>query len=240
MKIAVMGDLHGKKIWKVLKERIDEYDKIILMGDYVDSVFRTDSQILNNLQQILLFKESNPNKIILIKGNHENQYHFSENLKFRSSGFRITMSSQLKNIFIVHDRSFHYAYQIKDTLFIHGGLLTGFYNELNKKYPHLDNENYGEYINRIAKRDINAFINKSEFRGGKDDFNSPFWTDWEELSSQKKFLPINQITGHSYKYGGKFKIIGDNFILNTDILDRENAFFEIIIEKETYFKKINI
>ena len=56
MKIAVIGDLHGKSCWKKLIEgRFDKFDKIVFMGDYSDDswVTFTDDEIVNNLKDVI-------------------------------------------------------------------------------------------------------------------------------------------------------------------------------------------
>lgn len=240
IKVAVIGDIHGRKDWKVFKDVINEYDKIVFMGDYVDSLHKSDSQILSNLNEILLFKESNPDKVILITGNHDNQYYFKDYRRVRASGFRQTMFIQLKNIFTLHQKSFCTAYQFKNTLFTHGGLMTGFYNQLLTSVEREENENYADYLNKIWKYKESLLLDVSAFRGGTDKYSGPFWTDWVELTNQKQYLPINQVVGHSARYGGLSKKInnGDNFLLDVDILDKEDSYFEILFDqKENFLKK---
>lgn len=71
MKIRVIGDLHGRDWWKRKVETGDS-DLNIFLGDYVDSYTVSDEQIINNLLDIIEFKKSYEDKVILLLGNHEN------------------------------------------------------------------------------------------------------------------------------------------------------------------------
>lgn len=74
MKTLVLGDIHGRTIWKDIIEK-EIPDKIIFLGDYVTTHEGTSSeQQIYNLEEILTYKEDNPNKVILLRGNHDIQH----------------------------------------------------------------------------------------------------------------------------------------------------------------------
>ncbi|MHA1229008.1 MAG: metallophosphoesterase [Candidatus Helarchaeota archaeon] len=77
-KLLFIGDIHGKfesiiAIHNFMEQ--DDYDKIVFLGDYVD---RGPNQI-ECINYVLLLKQYLPNKIILLRGNHEsvsmNEYY---------------------------------------------------------------------------------------------------------------------------------------------------------------------
>ena len=73
MKILVLGDIHGRTVWKdiIAKEKPDQ---VIFLGDYVsthDCV--TESDQVSNLLEILRFKDHHP-ETILLRGNHDLQH----------------------------------------------------------------------------------------------------------------------------------------------------------------------
>ena len=75
MKVAVIGDLHGKPCWKhLLKD--NNFDKIVFLGDYSDDswVTFTDKEIADNLKDVIEFKRDNNSKVELLIGNHDFQY----------------------------------------------------------------------------------------------------------------------------------------------------------------------
>lgn len=238
LKIAAIGDIHGREDWKIFKKIINDYQYIVFIGDYVDSAFRSDYQILKNLNEIIEFKLQNNSKVILLKGNHEIQYQFFGLPDSRSSGFRPSMLIQLKNIFEINNNSLQYAFQYDDLLFTHSGLLTGYYNKFKDQYEH---QNYAQLINSIAENNILNLLEKSPYRNGKYLYSSPVFTDWKELTSQSEFLPINQIVGHSYGFGGEYNKNRKYFIINVDVLNLQSGFFEISLDNnKKYVKKVNI
>lgn len=71
MKILVLSDIHGRIIWKDIIAK-ETPNKIIFLGDYVTSHEGiTAEQQLYNLNEILEYKEENPEKVILLRGNHK-------------------------------------------------------------------------------------------------------------------------------------------------------------------------
>lgn len=71
MKTLVLGDIHGRTIWKDIVEK-ENPDFVIFLGDYVSTHgFETAEEQLDNLEEILQYKEENPGKVILLRGNHK-------------------------------------------------------------------------------------------------------------------------------------------------------------------------
>ena len=73
MKTLILGDIHGRTCWKDIID-CEKPDLTVFLGDYVTSHENIDSHIqLNNCNEILEYKESNPSKVILLRGNHDLQ-----------------------------------------------------------------------------------------------------------------------------------------------------------------------
>ena len=65
-----MADLHGdmKALWSALRKRTDlGCDTVIFLGDYIDR----GSESLDVLEKVFFLKIAEPDKIILLRGNHE-------------------------------------------------------------------------------------------------------------------------------------------------------------------------
>ena len=63
-KILVLGDIHGRTCWADIIEK-ENPDKVIFLGDYVSTHENISSdQQCSNLEDILNYKEANPDKII--------------------------------------------------------------------------------------------------------------------------------------------------------------------------------
>ena len=67
MKTLVLGDIHGRTIWKDIIEK-ENPDKVIFLGDYVSTHegISSDQQI-EELYAILDYKDNNPDKVILLE-----------------------------------------------------------------------------------------------------------------------------------------------------------------------------
>lgn len=74
MKILVLGDIHGRLLWADIVEK-EQPDLTIFLGDYVSTHdgIPADQQ-MSNLEDILNYKEANPDKVILLRGNHDMQH----------------------------------------------------------------------------------------------------------------------------------------------------------------------
>ena len=78
MKTLILGDIHGRSCWNRIVE-IEKPDKVIFLGDYISTHENIGSvEQTTNLEAILTYKEENPDKVILLRGNHDMQ-HLSYN-----------------------------------------------------------------------------------------------------------------------------------------------------------------
>ncbi len=73
MKTLILGDIHGRACWKSIISK-EKPDLTIFLGDYVTSHEGIQDEIqINNILEILEYKESNPKNCILLRGNHDLQ-----------------------------------------------------------------------------------------------------------------------------------------------------------------------
>jgi hypothetical protein len=96
MKIAVIPDQHQRSYWKKIMPRINEFDKIIFLGDYFDDWKNKWQHQMNNFQSIIDFKKKYPDKIILLWGNHETSYYFDERCSGYQAEYAIYITTTLK------------------------------------------------------------------------------------------------------------------------------------------------
>lgn len=229
MKIICIGDLHGKNIWKEVD--IARYDKVIFMGDYVDSFDHSDEEILQNLDSIIRLKNNNPEKVVLLVGNHDIQYCDPGGGTIpKCSGYRISMRDELWKVFGSFTKGvFQDSYFITDNitqqkyLFSHAGISNKF-QKLTKWEIKLDpNSEYNELM----------FVKYKRFwvgadRGGSDPASGIYWADISETSTDY-LKGIHQVVGHSrvkdiVKYGNQ-----DGSITYIDCLDSQTKFLELEI-----------
>lgn len=76
-KYLILGDLHCRSIWKdIVAKEGDNCDKIIFLGDYTvprEAIFDDVSDACGFLYEVLDYKDKNPDKVILLRGNHDCQ-----------------------------------------------------------------------------------------------------------------------------------------------------------------------
>ena len=74
MKILIIPDIHGREFWVEPCSHVDEFDKIIFLGDYHDpyplQVNRDDSRRLIR-DKLVPFVTEHKDKCICLYGNHK-------------------------------------------------------------------------------------------------------------------------------------------------------------------------
>lgn len=85
MKRIVLGDIHGRTDWIKIVGK-ESFDEIIFDGDYFDNESMPISDIIDNFMHILEFKKSNPDKVVLLIGNHD--FHYLPSVLETYSGFK--------------------------------------------------------------------------------------------------------------------------------------------------------
>lgn len=123
-KILVLGDTHGRPFWKEIIEK-ENPDKIIFLGDYVSTHEGISAeQQLSNLEEILTYKENNPDKVILLRGNHDTQhlgYYWAECSGWDGQVWGVMSQSEFKERFL---KLIQWVYidEELETIFSHAGV----------------------------------------------------------------------------------------------------------------------
>lgn len=192
MKTIVIPDVHGTNTWERQIELVKDVEKIVFLGDYVDSFDVPNFQILDNFTNIIRFKQENPEKVVLLLGNHETSYLYME-YGFSCSGFRQDIAFDIKDLLTVNIDLFQNAYQENKIIFTHAGVHDGWF-KYNFK---------GDYSKNIAEQ-LNNPKNQSQFlalhdvgrlRGGDKKVGGIFWCDKSEL--KKPLKGFTQVVGHT-------------------------------------------
>ena len=209
MKILALGDLHGRPYDRYFKyKNIDKYDKIVYLGDYVDSFYKSDQDIIENLTKLFLFKRNNMEKVELLLGNHDFQY--LKEFKYRQcSGYRSSYSATITELLDLNKDCLKIAYQYENILFTHAGLTKTFFNKLKSEmsdkvnFKQSKNNNYANILNNCYKANPNVFWKISWLRGGYDESGSCLWADLRE------FLHLNEDNSYSIDKLNENNIIKD-------------------------------
>lgn len=132
MKIVVFGDIHGRLTWYDIIQK-EHPDKVIFLGDYVSTHddIPADQQ-LSNLEDILTYKESDPERVIMLRGNHDIQhlgYYWAECSGFDRAVYKHMCVTAFKHRFLDNTSWIHIE-EIGDEqyLFAHAGVSTEWLN----------------------------------------------------------------------------------------------------------------
>lgn len=208
MKIIAVGDIHGRDTWKAIAEKHADFDKFIFVGDYFDNwPPMTSKKILKNFSEILQFKIDNPDRVVLVMGNHDFQYTpMGEGEQY--SGYDTETKLNLKSFGEWWTQTVP-AYQYKDVLFIHGGLSNTWLNDNMIVFK--EGENIGERLTEIFKLypELFKFNRADTSHCGDDVRQGPFWIRPDALLTD--MYPIQQVVGHTHT--DKVKVIDDKLIM---------------------------
>ena len=93
-RILVVPDVHGRLFWKEpVKKYLNAVDRVVFLGDYLDPYEGEDGladDIFENLMEIIELKQNNKEKVVLLKGNHD-QHYASERFEELAGGTRMDL-----------------------------------------------------------------------------------------------------------------------------------------------------
>lgn len=222
MHILAIGDVHGRDTWKQIKDH--EVDQIIFIGDYVDPHRPIpDFEVLRNLEEIIAFKQNDPDRITLLLGNHDAQYlHYP---RYSCSGQRVELQETVGRLFQEKKALFQIAWQRDRYLFTHAGISQGWYDRHLVTLNEFDRENVAAALNAIhtsEHRDILFEVGRP--RGGWHRYGGPIWADQSE--TQFDYLAgFHQVVGHSRVKNFEFYGDANASITYTDVGDTRVRFY---------------
>lgn len=198
MKVLFVGDIHNHNYIFEDIGRLDEkyhFNRIILVGDYVDDWNTTNHQSLETLDRLFTIKETLGDKLTLLFGNHELSY-----LGHKCSGHRYELEDVMEQKLKENIDKLEFYTSVKcgryEYICSHAGFTNGFLiNDLggNKWRETLDN------MSRDKLHNLDVFAKCSYLRGGRDEFSSCLWCDRREhayFTVQEPIIP-HQIVGHT-------------------------------------------
>ncbi|MDR2287103.1 MAG: metallophosphoesterase [Prevotellaceae bacterium] len=195
--ILIVPDIHGRNFWK---PALDYKGMVIFLGDYTDPYPQegfTQDNAYQNLLKIVDFKKQNPDRVILLVGNHEMHYY---NKNYACGRFDYHYFQSYNAILTGKETAglFQMCKQIDNYLFIHAGITKGWYDAHRDELSKLGNT-LEEQMNNLFVTNINAFYEASMYRGGYHEAGSPLWADATEHFDEKEHFSdtIIQIIGHT-------------------------------------------
>jgi predicted phosphodiesterase len=193
LKTLTLGDIHGLPDWK--KVNPADFDVIIFLGDYVDSYTIEDKAVLDNLEEIISFKNAFQQKVKLLIGNHENSYLFRQ---YRTTGYRYTIAEQITTILEINISLFQVAWQHENFLWTHAGIHSDYYNQKIASRVMETDECLATTLERLFKEVYAPLFEIGPERGGWNDKSNggPFWLDSSRFI-KNPLRGYHQIVGHS-------------------------------------------
>ncbi|MDR0714324.1 MAG: metallophosphoesterase [Bacteroidales bacterium] len=195
--ILIVPDIHGRNFWR---PALDYKGMVIFLGDYTDPYPQegfTQDDAYQGLLEIVDFKKQNPDRVILLVGNHELHYY---NRSFASGRFDANYFERYNAILTGEETAglFQVCKQIDKFLFIHAGLTKGWYDTHFNEFSPLGNT-LEEQLNNLFLSKKEAFDEACRYRGGFHRAGSPLWADANEFLDEVDHYDntVRQIIGHT-------------------------------------------
>lgn len=210
MKRVVIGDIHGNSGWKNIVDRHQDADEFIFVGDYLDPYrdstltnFMQRINTLANFKDIVKFRDENPDKVVLLFGNHDIHYFSAEIPCSRYDEFYVDYaSSKFRELF--NQKKIKVAHGFEGVIVSHAGISPyWFHKNTGETMDSLSNTQIVDKVNQLAYDKLSAFYFDMNDKSwcGEYEFQSPMWIRPETLrfciSSLKGNKKINQVVGHT-------------------------------------------
>lgn len=141
-RILVVPDVHGRTFWKEpVMHYLNDVDRVVFLGDYLDPYHDeadVADDIFANLTEIISLKLDNMEKVVLLKGNHD-QHYISMAFYELARGSRLEKANWQKyhDTFNEYKDLFKLAHieEVKGLtyVFTHAGLSAYWLNKVNAK-----------------------------------------------------------------------------------------------------------
>ena len=188
-RILIISDIHGRNFWKTsIDKEFENSDYVLFGGDYLDPYpweGITRKEAIRNFQEIIDFKKENKNNVILLIGNHDEQYIDKKSFFVRSR-YDSSNAYHVEGMFRENRILFQLAHEEtigdKKYLFTHAGLIPQWYEKHKEEIGELTVENLNKLQN--SPHGIKILCEASHYRGGWDQFGSIVWCDVNEMSEE--------------------------------------------------------
>ena len=192
MKILIVPDVHGRKFWHEAEELINEVDKVVFLGDYLDPYSYegiTFEDAITEFKEILNFKEKYPDKVTLLIGNHDCHYLITSFMD--CSRLHYMLRQEMHDLFMNNIDKFQLIYEFENYIFSHAGI----YKAWMEKHD-LTLDDLKDFKTFIKDR-WKTLEDVSFYRNGYDKVGSCVWADLYESIGNELYTDKRQIVGHS-------------------------------------------
>jgi len=209
MKTVIIGDVHGRDQWKQIVAQESDADRFVFLGDYFDSFDISAVEQMHNFKEIVEFKQTIGEEVIMLIGNHDYHY-FPEIGDSSTSGYQTRMAPSIKQLVDENRKHLQVAHRIGKFVFSHAGISSEWLDDTITDWTE---ENMVDKINELFKYtplslDYRSFkmFSATEWAGasgyGNETYQGPMWIRPKALmEANKKTLrkKIIQVVGHTYQ-----------------------------------------
>lgn len=212
-KILIIPDVHGRDFWRKPVSRIEDYQEVIFLGDYLDP-YETREHIsrevaFDEFVDIMKLKTKHPDKVTLLLGNHDlhylwpNSMHCSRKYYDKVSFYNKLLRQSIRYFTLMQVRQI----AERQYVFTHAGLLHGWLKSNKYIATHylaeIENGHYDSFarlINGMLQRDEPGILAQAaKARSGHHEYGSLVWADVNEHQTNQQLKGTFQIFGHTLK-----------------------------------------
>lgn len=203
MKYIVLGDTHGRTVWKDIVAA-EDFDCLIFIGDYFDTHEDVSAeQQINNFLDIIEYKKTGGKEVVMLVGNHD--YHYM-NVGENYSGFQYWAASQITEVLMNNINHLQMCKVIGGIIFSHAGITNTFLSSIGSP-----RENLETTLNDLFTYKPLAFKFNGTNIYGDDKTQSCIWVRPRSLANDS--IDMVQIIGHTTQ--GEVFVDGNLFFIDT-------------------------
>jgi hypothetical protein len=230
MKAIVIGDIHGRDSWIKIVEQNPDADLFIFVGDYFDSLTIPALKQINNFKLILKFRDENPNKVIMLFGNHD--FHYTSGCiggGYTGFDFSVYYNVKLDLERLIREEVIKVCHLLDDIFFSHAGITKTWCENNNINLNNVEEDVNQLLIYRPYMFAFTPGIRRDKY--GDDITQGPLWVREQSLKEDglKDYI---HVVGHSRSEEIIFNLseAETNYII-VDTLGN-NKYLEIIISDD--------
>lgn len=193
-KILIVPDVHGRSFWHKAEELVNDVDKIVFLGDYLDPYGYegiTFDMALEEFNSILEFADKHSDKVIMLVGNHD--MHYIKTDFMDCSRMNRLQRQDLHELYMKHLSKFRLVYKCEDKwLFSHAGVYSDWLN-----YCYFELSDLEDFQKFLKDDNYPALEALSFYRGGWQRTGSCIWADIRESASYELLPGFKHIVGHT-------------------------------------------
>lgn len=191
-KILIVPDVHGRSFWHKAEELVNDVDKIVFLGDYLDPYGYegiTFDMALEEFEKILEFKDKYNDKVILLIGNHD--CHYISTSFMDCSRLNYLKRQDIHELYMKHIDKFNLVWEYDKWLFSHAGV--------HKEWMELCQFTIDDLkdFKTFREKNFPSLACLSFYRGGWNTVGSCVWADIRESLKHELLPEFHHIVGHT-------------------------------------------